>query len=229
MNRPPLRLARPGQLPGPATGDDSLSVLTDAIDALARRCTPLLARRLRRPPARPSQPHRPSRTAHAPGRPRCPRPGTHLGPDRRAPRHHRRHGRPPLPEQLMINLTRITRIMPRRVHLAQGQAPAVNWHNRDDEQVKFPPLSCNCHLSAGYALPDLRPHCRPPARHDQRGPDRALPAGPSRNARPPLATVGRRGPETARSCAVGLPGPRQLAARLDRSGPAVTQCRDRCE
>src|SRR6266516_2917007 len=36
MNRPPLRLAHPGQLPAPATGDDSLAVLTDAIDTLAR-------------------------------------------------------------------------------------------------------------------------------------------------------------------------------------------------
>jgi hypothetical protein len=36
MNRPSLRLAHPGQLPAPATGDDSLAVLTDAIDAPAR-------------------------------------------------------------------------------------------------------------------------------------------------------------------------------------------------
>jgi hypothetical protein len=36
MNRPPLHLARPGQLPGPVTSDDSLRVLNDAIDALAR-------------------------------------------------------------------------------------------------------------------------------------------------------------------------------------------------
>jgi len=36
MNRPPLQLAHPGQLPAPATGDDSLQVLTDAIDQLAR-------------------------------------------------------------------------------------------------------------------------------------------------------------------------------------------------
>ena len=36
MNRPPLRLAHPGQLPAPATGDDSLHVLSQAIDALAR-------------------------------------------------------------------------------------------------------------------------------------------------------------------------------------------------
>jgi hypothetical protein len=36
MNRPPLRLARPGQLPAPVTGGDSLTVLTDAIDTLAR-------------------------------------------------------------------------------------------------------------------------------------------------------------------------------------------------
>lgn len=36
MTRPPLRLARPGQLPAPATGDDSLQVLNEAIDNLAR-------------------------------------------------------------------------------------------------------------------------------------------------------------------------------------------------
>ena len=40
MTRPPLRLARPGQLPAPATGQDSLQVLTDAIDQLARLRTP---------------------------------------------------------------------------------------------------------------------------------------------------------------------------------------------
>ncbi len=36
MNRPPLRLARPGQLPAPATSDDSLTVLSHAIDSLAQ-------------------------------------------------------------------------------------------------------------------------------------------------------------------------------------------------
>jgi hypothetical protein len=36
MTRPTLRLARPGQLPAPATGNDSLHVLNDAIDQLAR-------------------------------------------------------------------------------------------------------------------------------------------------------------------------------------------------
>jgi len=40
MTRPPLRLARPGQLPAPTTGDDSLQVLDDAIDQLARLRTP---------------------------------------------------------------------------------------------------------------------------------------------------------------------------------------------
>src|SRR5215469_10628394 len=36
MNRPPLRMTHPGQLPGPVTSDDSLRVLSEAIDALAR-------------------------------------------------------------------------------------------------------------------------------------------------------------------------------------------------
>ena len=40
MNRPPLRLTHPGQLPAPATGDDSLHVLAEAIEHLARLRTP---------------------------------------------------------------------------------------------------------------------------------------------------------------------------------------------
>jgi hypothetical protein len=41
MNRPPpLHLARPGQLPAPATGDDSLAIISEAIDSLARQRTP---------------------------------------------------------------------------------------------------------------------------------------------------------------------------------------------
>jgi hypothetical protein len=36
MNRPPLHLTHPGQLPAPATGQDSLEVLSEAIDSLAR-------------------------------------------------------------------------------------------------------------------------------------------------------------------------------------------------
>jgi hypothetical protein len=38
--RPPLRLARPGQLPAPVADDDSLQVLDQAIDQLARLRTP---------------------------------------------------------------------------------------------------------------------------------------------------------------------------------------------
>jgi hypothetical protein len=36
MNRPHLHLTRPGQLPAPRTGDDSLQVLTEATERLAR-------------------------------------------------------------------------------------------------------------------------------------------------------------------------------------------------
>jgi hypothetical protein len=34
--KPPLHLARPGQLPAPRTGDDSVAIMTEAIDSLAR-------------------------------------------------------------------------------------------------------------------------------------------------------------------------------------------------
>ena len=40
MNRPALRLTHPGHLPAPCTGDDSLQILTDAIEHLARLRTP---------------------------------------------------------------------------------------------------------------------------------------------------------------------------------------------
>jgi hypothetical protein len=36
VNRPPPHLARPGQLPAPATGDDSLAIISEAIDGLAQ-------------------------------------------------------------------------------------------------------------------------------------------------------------------------------------------------
>jgi hypothetical protein len=40
MTRPPLRLTRPGQLPAPVTGPDSLQILDEAIDQLAQLRTP---------------------------------------------------------------------------------------------------------------------------------------------------------------------------------------------
>jgi hypothetical protein len=40
MNRPPLHLTRPGQLPAPRADEDSLKILTEAIGSLARRRTP---------------------------------------------------------------------------------------------------------------------------------------------------------------------------------------------
>jgi hypothetical protein len=40
MNQPALRLARPGQLSAPSTGDDSRQILSQAADSLARARTP---------------------------------------------------------------------------------------------------------------------------------------------------------------------------------------------
>jgi hypothetical protein len=39
MNQPALRLTRPGQLPTPRTDDDSLDIISEAIEHLARRRT----------------------------------------------------------------------------------------------------------------------------------------------------------------------------------------------
>jgi len=40
MNQPALRLTQPGQQPAPRTDGDSLDVISEAIDSLARRRTP---------------------------------------------------------------------------------------------------------------------------------------------------------------------------------------------
>jgi hypothetical protein len=56
-------------------------------------------------------------------------------------------------------------------------------HNRDNEHVTFPPFPCDRYPSSGHPLRDLPSHRRVPPRQPQRGPDRALPPGPSRSAR----------------------------------------------
>ena len=63
-----------------------------------------------------------------------------------------------------------------------------------NEQVTFAPLSCDRYPPAGHPLPDLPPHRGVPARQPQRGPDRALPPGPSRSARRPFPVALRRLP-----------------------------------
>jgi hypothetical protein len=109
---PALRLPAPASCPHPPPRRQPRT-------SSAKRSMPspaahhLLARRLRRPPARPGQPHRPSRTPAAPTPSTTPATRTHLAPDRPATQHRRRYRGPPLPEPAyMINLTRITHIMP---------------------------------------------------------------------------------------------------------------------
>ena len=63
-----------------------------------------------------------------------------------------------------------------------------------NEQVTFPPLSCDRCPPAGHPLPDLPPHRGVPARQPQRGPERALPPRPSRSARCPFPVALRRLP-----------------------------------
>jgi hypothetical protein len=59
------------------------------------------------------------------------------------------------------------------------------WRCTRSEQVDFPPVSGDRDPSSCNTLPDLPSDRCLPARQPQRGPDRALPQGPSRNARPP--------------------------------------------
>src|SRR5579862_9000583 len=64
------------------------------------------------------------------------------------------------------------------------------------EQVTFPPLPRDRHPATGHPLPDLPPYRRVPARQPHRGPDRALPPGPSRSTRPRIPVAGRGNPRT---------------------------------
>ena len=103
----------PASPPTPVTGGDSLQVLTDAIEHLARLRTAYWPGDSAVHLHALASPHRPGPAAPAP------RPSTTpatmdstLDPDRPAPGYHRRHSGPPLPQQAMINLIRSTGIMP---------------------------------------------------------------------------------------------------------------------
>ena len=66
-----------------------------------------------------------------------------------------------------------------------GKGSRRGWRCTLGEQIKFPPLPCNRDPSSGDTLPDLPSDRCLPAGQPQRGPDRALPPGPSRSARSP--------------------------------------------
>jgi hypothetical protein len=83
------------------------------------------------------------------------------------------------PERALM--PRVARSSEQRVQGHSGRAGIMEG----DEHATFPPLPGDRYPSAGHSLPDLRPHPRLPARQHQRGPDRGLPPGPSRSARPP--------------------------------------------
>lgn len=97
----------------------------------------------------------------------------------------------------------------------------------ENEQVTFPPLPRDRYSAAGHPLPDLPPHRRLPVRHDHRGPDRALPPGPSRNAWCRIPVADREDSAQLR-CGCGSPdvqsvgAPRTgLPANRDRRGSGV--------
>jgi len=164
MNQPALRLTHPGQLPAPGTGDDSLHVLTEAIEHLARLRTPYwLGDSAVRLHSLTSLIAQAEQLHPAPGRPRRPRPGTHLDPDRRAPRHHRRHRGTPLPEQTMINLTRITGIMPMSgsctpVYFSLSHEPKCVSHRETDRSTSSLHPSLRWSRLCGAAVPRCPPH-----------------------------------------------------------------------
>ena len=71
-----------------------------------------------------------------------------------------------------------------RISLRQG---AGDRHFQVLRRPGHPPF----YPSSGHALPDLPPYRRVPAGQPQRSPDRALPPGPSRSARPAVPVTVR--------------------------------------
>ena len=116
--------------------------------------------------------------------------------------------------------------MPRGVRAAQAQARSLRRAGiiEANEQVVFPPLPCDRYPAAGHPLPDLPPYRGVPARQPQRGPDQALPPGPSGSARPsfPVASAGSPITSQVPSPASIAPGGPCGAERV--SVPAVTEC-----
>lgn len=93
---------------------------------------------------------------------------------------------------------------------------------RDDEQCKFPALPCDRHPASGHLLPDLPPHRAVQARELSEGPDRTLPPGPFRSARPPFPVAGRQTPQRCpqmlpRACPLGTNLPRGSTGGRQRS------------
>jgi hypothetical protein len=93
-----------------------------------------------------------------------------------------------------------------------------------NEQVTFAPLSCDRCPPAGHPLPDLPPHRGVPARQPQRGPDRALPPGPSRSARRPFPVALRRLPALGTAASADCPRTpcRNWAGERQRSRSVAT-------
>jgi hypothetical protein len=93
-----------------------------------------------------------------------------------------------------------------------------------NEQVAFPPLPCDRHPTAGHPLPDLPPYGCVPARQPQWGPDRALPPGPSRSARPPFPVASAGCPHYFAGAVADADCPRTTCASRAGGAPAVTEC-----
>jgi hypothetical protein len=78
-----------------------------------------------------------------------------------------------------------------------------------NEQLILTPFPCHRHPASGHPLRDLPADCGLPARHPQRGADRALPPRPSRSARPsrPVRSAARPSTPPVASPAAIAPNP----------------------
>jgi len=93
-----------------------------------------------------------------------------------------------------------------------GKGSRRGWRCTVGEQVKFPPFPGDRDPSSANTLPDLPSDRCLPAGQPQRGPDRALPPGPSRSTRPPCPVAGPTDRHHLPVC---------VASRADRTRPSM--------
>ena len=104
----------------------------------------------------------------------------------------------------------------RREHCAKSlRGPGIRKAN---EQVVCPPFPRDCHPAAGHPLPDLLACRRIPARHPDRGSDRALPPRLSWSTRPRVPGAGRGDPALTPRMPAPAAARRQRPCRQDEPG-----------
>jgi hypothetical protein len=190
MTGQPLRLAQPGDMPAPRADSDSAAVLAEAAETLAALRTPYWHGDSAVGLHGPGQPHRSGAHDAPRRRSRGPRPRPHLDRDRPVAQSLPGNRSPPIPDQSMINLTKITHIMAEhRGDRLQAHAPVETGREHCSGRPEY--LSSE---SAGLVLFPLAGDCGRGLGRRRSGSSQLRRRGPSGRRFPAIGPPRRRGP-----------------------------------